>query len=91
MASILESLLPLKRFYKFILKRMLGNMLQNELDLNQVDVQLANGIIELRDLELNVKFLNDLTEELPFSIVSGFVGSIKATIPWMAAVQSFPC
>jgi hypothetical protein len=34
---------PLKRFYKFVLKKVIGNFLENELDLNQLDVQLGNG------------------------------------------------
>lgn len=46
---------PLKRFYKFLLKRVLGSFLQYELDLNQLDVQLAKGEVILRDLELNVQ------------------------------------
>jgi hypothetical protein len=45
---------PLKRFYKYILKRVVGNFLQNELDLDQLEVQLGAGTVELRDLELNV-------------------------------------
>ena len=45
---------PLKRFYKFILKRVIGNFLINELNLDQLEVQLGNGTVELRDLELNV-------------------------------------
>lgn len=46
---------PLKRFYKFLLKRILGQFLQYELDMNQLDVQLGKGEVVLRDLELNVQ------------------------------------
>jgi hypothetical protein len=46
---------PLKRFYKFLLKKVLGNFLQYDLDMHQLDVQLAKGEIELRDLEINVQ------------------------------------
>lgn len=46
---------PLKRFYKFLLKRVLGQFLQYELDLNQLEVQLSQGEVTLRDLELNVQ------------------------------------
>ena len=45
---------PVKRFYKFVLKRLLGSFLRTELDLDQLDVQLGAGTVELRDLELNV-------------------------------------
>ncbi len=45
---------PLKRFYKFILKRLIGNFLKNELDLEQLDVQLGAGVVQLKNLELNI-------------------------------------
>ena len=52
----------MQRFYKFILKRVIGNFLKDaELDLNQLDVQLSNGTVELRDLELNI----DVSSEPP--------------------------
>lgn len=46
---------PLKRFYRFLLKRILGSFLQYDLEQEQIDVALAKGELELRDLELNVQ------------------------------------
>ena len=50
----------LKRLYKFILKRILGPFLADELDLDQLDVELSKGLLHLGDLELNVAPLNDV-------------------------------
>ena len=36
----------LKRFLKFVLKRSVGQFLQTELDLEQLDVQLGKGTLE---------------------------------------------
>lgn len=43
----------LRRVLKFVLKRSLGRYLQTELDLDQLDVQLAAGAVELRSVLLN--------------------------------------
>ena len=34
-------------------------MLKNDLDLDQLDAQLSSGTVELRNLLLNCKYLND--------------------------------
>ena len=41
------------RFYKFILKRVIGKFVKHEIDLGQLKVHLTHGLIELSDLELN--------------------------------------
>ena len=43
MASLLSAaaFFPMKRFYKFILKRLIGNFLKNELDLRFFHPRLA--------------------------------------------------
>jgi len=48
----------LKRVLKSLLKRSLGRFLVNEVDLGQIDVQLGQGQIELRDVLLNVDNIN---------------------------------
>lgn len=48
----------LKRVLKFLLKRSLGRYLRNELDLQQLDVQLGSGTLELRDVLLNCDNIN---------------------------------
>ena len=44
---------PLQRFYRFVFKKLLGRFLRDDLQLQQLDVQLGSGCIELKDLELN--------------------------------------
>ncbi len=48
-----------KRVCKFFMKRLLGRILRSELDLEQLDVQLGSGKIQLKDLALNTDYLND--------------------------------
>lgn len=49
----------LRKAFKFALKRNLGKYLASELDPNQLDVQLGQGTIELRQLLLNCNELNE--------------------------------
>lgn len=44
-----------KRLYKFVLRRAIGQFLQNELDLENFDIALIDGNLELRDLDLNLQ------------------------------------
>ena len=56
----------LRKAFKFALKRSLGKYLASELDPNQLDVQLGQGTIELRQLLLNCNELNEqLVSQLP--------------------------
>ena len=56
----------LRKAFKFALKRNLGKYLASELDPNQLDVQLGQGTIELRQLLLNCNELNEqLVSQLP--------------------------
>ena len=50
----------LKRLYRFVLKPVLGKLLDSELDLAQLDVQFLNGTVELRDLLLNKEYISGL-------------------------------
>lgn len=54
-----------KRLYKFLLRRAIGQFLQNELDLENFDIGIMNGSVELRDLDLNLQVtMNNLTPSL---------------------------
>lgn len=44
-----------KRLYKFLLRKSIGRFLAQELDLENFDVELINGSIEMRDLDLNLE------------------------------------
>lgn len=47
-----------KRVCKFFLKKKLGQFILGDIDLDQLDVQLSDGSIQLHDLALNVDYLN---------------------------------
>ena len=72
----------LKRLYKFVLKRVIGRFLLDELDLDQLDVHLRSGQIELCDLALDVALLNTYLVGMPFHVQSGYLGSVKASISY---------
>lgn len=48
----------IKRICKFLLKKKLGDYILGDIDLDQLDVQLREGKIQLNDLALNVDFVN---------------------------------
>ena len=58
-AEAMFSKFAVKRLCKFLLKKKLGQFLLGEIDIDQLDVQLADGTIQLSDLALNVDFLNE--------------------------------
>lgn len=47
-----------KRVIKFAFKRSLGRLLKGDVDLEQMDVQLSTGKLQLRDVLLNVDHIN---------------------------------
>jgi len=73
---------PLQRFYTFVLKKLIGDYLKDELHHRQLEVEIRNGIVELQHIELDVEVLNDSISGLPFSIVKATVSKIRAEIPW---------
>ncbi|CAE8626684.1 unnamed protein product [Polarella glacialis] len=76
--------LPLKRFYKYLLKRLIGGFLRHDIDLEQLEVQLYKGIVQLKSLELDVAQFNLalLSQGLLLHFASGMVGCVKMDIPW---------
>lgn len=58
-AEALFSRWAVKRFCQFVLKKKLGQFILGDIDLDQLDVQLREGTIQLSDLALNVDCLND--------------------------------
>ena len=85
----------LKSLYKFVLKRLIGRYLaHDELDLDQLDVHVRAGKIELCDLKLNANVLNAEWFDFwssssqksgynaPFRIEKGYIGSVRVTISY---------
>ena len=55
----------LKRVCKSLLKKRLGDLILGDLDLDQFDIQLGRGTLQLNDLALNAEFINRKVRFLP--------------------------
>ena len=69
----------LRRVFKFVLKRALGRVLKNELNLEQLDVALGSGTLELRDAVLNCDYVRQQLGDSTGS-VSLEVGSLRLVL-----------
>ncbi|KAI8885102.1 hypothetical protein K501DRAFT_246445 [Backusella circina FSU 941] len=69
-----------KRLYQFLLRKAIGQFVQNDLD--NFDIDLKNGHVELRKLELNLEKLNDALDGMPLLLERGQVESIQISFPW---------
>ncbi|GFP84564.1 hypothetical protein PHJA_000600300 [Phtheirospermum japonicum] len=72
----------IKRICKFLLKKKLGKLILGDIDLNQLDVQLGAGTIQLTDLALNVDYINEKLGTTAVFVKEGSVGSLTVTMPW---------
>lgn len=84
--------LPIKRFYKFLLKRSIGSLLRRDIDLEQLDIQLYKGIAQLKALDLNVEQFDAALAStgLLLHFASGAIGCVKMDIPWAHLLRD-PC
>jgi len=80
--------ISLRRIYKFILKKLIGEFLNEELDIEQFVVESRVGLISINDLALNVERINDeLTQNnggipLTFTVKTITVSSLRAKIQY---------
>ncbi|KAL4581217.1 hypothetical protein LXL04_017427 [Taraxacum kok-saghyz] len=82
-AEAVFSRLAIKKVCKFLLKKKLGQLILGDIDLNQLDVQLSNGTIQLSDLALNVDFINQkFGESAILTVKEGSIGSLTVRLPW---------
>ncbi|VFQ72115.1 unnamed protein product [Cuscuta campestris] len=73
----------MKRLCKFLLKKKLGKFILGDIDLNQLDVQLSAGTIQLSDLALNVDYLNQKFGSATTVVMKeGSIGSLLVKMPW---------
>jgi autophagy-related protein 2 len=71
----------MKRMCKAVLKKGLGEFFLGELDLDQLDLQLTRGTLELTDLALNAEFINaQVRPDSPLSLSLSRVGLVRALI-----------
>ncbi|KAF5444049.1 hypothetical protein F2P56_036553, partial [Juglans regia] len=82
-AEAMFSRWAVKRVCKFVLKKKLGHFILGDIDLDQLDVQLREGTIQLSDLALNVDCLNEkLGAATSVIIREGSIGSLLVKMPW---------
>ncbi|KAK9286731.1 hypothetical protein L1049_015134 [Liquidambar formosana] len=82
-AEAMFSRWAVKRVCKFLLKKKLGQFILGDIDLDQLDVQLSAGTIQLSDLALNVDCLNEKFGATAGVIVKeGSIGSLLVKMPW---------
>eukprot|EP01012_Entosiphon_sulcatum_P060230 TRINITY_DN8506_c0_g1_i1.p1 TRINITY_DN8506_c0_g1~~TRINITY_DN8506_c0_g1_i1.p1 ORF type:complete len:2004 (+),score=300.97 TRINITY_DN8506_c0_g1_i1:124-6135(+) len=80
-----------RRLLHFVLKRMLGPYVKQELELEQVErMSVLNGNFELRSLELNEGVINPkFLQNTPFEMSSGYVSRLGIQLPaWKASKES---
>ena len=70
--------------FRFALRRALGKALKNDIDVEQLDVALGAGTLELRDLVLDCDYLTRQLGHESLRVEEGRVGWVRATIPWNA-------
>ncbi|KAJ1679430.1 autophagy- protein 2, partial [Spiromyces aspiralis] len=72
-----------KRLVKFLLRRTVGQFMKHDsIDLDDLDVQLSEGCLRLRNVALNEDALTDMLSGAPVSITSGLIGEITFKVPW---------
>ncbi|KAL6213423.1 hypothetical protein ACLB2K_012870 [Fragaria x ananassa] len=82
-AEAMFSRWAVKRVCKFVLKKKLGRFILGDIDVDQLDVQFADGTIQLSDLALNVDFLNQkIGAAASMMIKEGSIGSLLVRMPW---------
>ncbi|MBA0614169.1 hypothetical protein Godav_014496 [Gossypium davidsonii] len=82
-AEAVVSRWAVKRVFKFLLKKKLGQFILGDIDLDQLDVQLTEGTIQLSDLALNVDYLNrKIGPAASLVIKEGSIGSLLVKMPW---------
>lgn len=89
MSSMLESIteIGLRRLYKFILKRVLSQILLDDLSLDQISMTSRDGTVQLTDLALNCEYLNQFLDGMPIRIRSCSVKSIIAKFSYTSILE----
>lgn len=72
----------LRRVYKFVLQRVLGPFLDDDLLLDQVSLSSRDGRVELDDIALSCERLNGFLGNAPFRLRSCKLGHLAATMSY---------
>jgi autophagy-related protein 2 len=77
----------LRRLYKFVVKRLIGQYLVDELDMDQLNVSMRSGTIELNDLDLNPEAICGSLPAIPCKMVRGSIGTAKVTVCYQQILE----
>ena len=80
----------LRRLYRALLRPALGRVLKGELDLEQLDVALEAGGLELRDLSLDEAYLSERLAGSGWEVARGSVSWVRVSVP-LRALGSEAC
>ncbi|PKA52577.1 hypothetical protein AXF42_Ash001558 [Apostasia shenzhenica] len=81
-AEAIFSRWAVKRVCKFLLKKKLGDIILGDIDLDQLEVQISRGTIQLSDLALNVDYINQKLVGAAVVLKEGSIASLSIKIPW---------
>ncbi|XP_020589380.1 autophagy-related protein 2 [Phalaenopsis equestris] len=81
-AEAILSRWAIKRVCKFILKKKLGDFILGDIDIDQLEVQLTRGTIQLSDLAINVDYINQKLAGAAVVLKEGSIASLSIKIPW---------
>ena len=77
----------LRRLYKFVVKRLIGQYLADDLDMEQLNVSMRQGTIELNDLNLDPEAICGTLPMLPCKMVSGSIATAKVTLCYQKILE----
>lgn len=71
------------RFIAFVLQKSLGHLVKpGQLDSNKITAQLGSGHVEINDVELDERALNESLDGLPVRVRNGVLGSVAVNFPF---------
>ncbi|XP_075148411.1 autophagy-related 2 [Haematobia irritans] len=75
---------------RYLLQRYLGQFLDENLNLEQLNIELYNGKVTIKDVSLRVETLNELLEAQgwPLEFTDGQIGQLTVSVPWNALMTS---
>src|ERR1700680_3731148 len=76
-----------KRFYRFIIKRIIGDFLSDDIGLGDIDVGITTGKLHLKKLSLNTEYINASLHDIPLICIHGWIDSVEAHIPYRNLMQ----
>lgn len=72
---------PVDELIRYILKRLHGGLIRNDLDAHNFSSHLTGGRFNLTDLELNPEAVNALLPDSPVHLLAARIGKIKVQTP----------